>query len=105
MLRYAHFPATRLYAVEISGWDANEEFFVERCELEWSEQSSKRVALKRALKDHAILLIRLLQAGDSHRSLPLVYEAELIGKTKSGLHQFRLNAVAPRLSEKKSSAA
>lgn len=47
-IRYARFPATRLYAVEISGWDSMEYFFVEKCELEWNEESGKQVALKRA---------------------------------------------------------
>ena len=103
MLLYARSLATRLYAVEISGWDSQEEFFVERCELEWDEESGKRVALKRALANHATLLVRLLQTGDSDRSHPVVYEAEVIGKTKSGLHEFRLNVVAPRLREEESS--
>ena len=104
MLRYAHFPVTRLYAVEVSGGDRTENFFVEKCELEWNEETGKRVALKRALNDHAILLVRLLQTGDSDRSQPVVYQAEVIGKTRSGLCQFRLNVVAPRLREEESSA-
>jgi hypothetical protein len=95
MLRSACFPASRVYTVEVSGWDHSEEFFVERCELEWNEESSKQVALSRALGDNTLLLVRLLQEGDSDRSHPVVYEAELVGKTESGLQQFRLNPVAP----------
>jgi hypothetical protein len=104
MLRYASSLVTRLYSVEISGWDGKEDFFVEKCELEWNEETGKGVALKRALNDRAILLVRLLQTGDSDRSQPVVYQAEVIGKTKSGLCQFRLNVVAPRLREEESSA-
>ena len=104
MLRYAHSLAPRRYEVEISGWDGNEDFFVEKCELEWTEETGKQVALKRVLNDHAILLVRLL-TGDSDRSQPVVYQAEVIGKTKNGLHQFRLNVVAPRMKEEESSAA
>jgi hypothetical protein len=48
--------------------------------------------------------VRLL-TGDSDRSQPVVYQAEVIGKTKNGLHQFRLNVVAPRMKEEESSAA
>jgi hypothetical protein len=33
MLEYAPIPAARLYAVEVSGWDRMEEFFVEKCDL------------------------------------------------------------------------
>jgi hypothetical protein len=105
MPHYARFPATLLYAVEVSGWDTAEDFFVEKCELEWNEESGKRVVLKSMLSDSAILLVRLLQAGETDRSHPVVYEAELVGKTKSGLHQFRLNRAVPRLREQESSAA
>jgi len=95
MLRNACFPVARVYAVEVSGWDAKEEFFVERCELEWNEESSKQVALKRTLGENTLLLVRLLQEGESDRSHPVVYEAESVGKTKTGLQQFRLTTVVP----------
>jgi hypothetical protein len=95
MLRNAHFPAARLYAVEVSGWDCSEEFFVERCELEWNEESSKQVALTRALGENTLLLVRLMQAAEAGPSHPVVYEAELVGETESGLQKFRLNPVAP----------
>jgi hypothetical protein len=83
---------------------ARSTFFVEKCELEWNE-SGKQVTLKRALNNNSILLVRLLQAGDSERSQPVAYEANLVGKTESGLHQLRLSMVAPRLREEESSAA
>jgi hypothetical protein len=105
MLSFSRFLATRLFAVEVSGWDSSKYFFVERCELEWNEETGKLVAVKRALNNNSILLVRLLQPGESGRSRPVAYEAELVGKTKSGLHQFRLNMVAPHLREEESSAA
>ena len=105
MLRYSRPSATRLYSVEISGWDGKEEFFVERCDLEWNEDSGKQIALKRTLNDRAVLLVRLLQNADSDRSQPVPYGAERVGKTKSGLHQFRLSRMVPRPKEEESSAA
>jgi hypothetical protein len=104
MLRYTHFPVTRWYAVEVSGWDRTENFFVETCELEW-EESDKQVTLERALNDNAVLLVRLLQFDESDRSDPVVYEAKWVRRTESGLHQFRLNTVLPRRREHESSAA
>jgi hypothetical protein len=95
MLRNTDLAVTRVYAVEVSGWDSKEHFFVERCELEWDEESSKQVALTRALGKSTRLLVRLLEEAESDRSLPVVYEAEFVGKTKSGRQQFRLNAVIP----------
>jgi len=94
---YAHFSVARMYAVEVSGWDRMQEFFVERCDLEWGEEFEKHVALKTALRSNGVLLVRLLQPGEADRSHPVVYEAELVGKTKSGLHQFRLSVVIPHL--------
>jgi hypothetical protein len=96
--------ATRLYPVEISGWDNTEDFFVEKCELEWNEQSGKQVALKRELNDSAVLLVRLLQSGDADRSHAVVYEASRVGQTESGLHQFRLDRMVPRQREEASSS-
>jgi hypothetical protein len=95
MLRNIRSTAPSVYAVEVSGWDATERFFVERCELEWDEESSKQVTLRQALGENTLLLVRLLQERESDRSHPVVYEAELVGKTESGLQQFRLNAVVP----------
>jgi len=95
MHRNAHPSVTTLYAVEVSGWDSKENFFVERCELEWNDESRKHVTLKRQLGENTLLLVRLLQDGESDRSHPVVYEAEWIGKTKSGFQQFRLNPVVP----------
>jgi hypothetical protein len=105
MHRNARIPATRLYAIEISGWDCKEQFFVERCELQWNEESGKQVRLRRAVNDNAILLVRLLQGDDPDRSQPVAYEAEGIGRTKAGMYQFRLNGVAPRRRDQQSSEA
>lgn len=95
MLRSADLAVTRLYAVEVSGWDSKDHFFVERCKLEWDEESSKQVALTRALGKNTLLLVRLLEEAESDRSHAVVYEAEFVGKTKRGRQQFRLNAVVP----------
>jgi hypothetical protein len=105
MFRYNRFPVTRWHAVEVSGWDRTESFFVETCELQWKKESDKQVTLKRALNDNAVLLVRPLEFDESDRSHPVVYEAKWVGRTKNGLHQFRLNTVIPRRREQESSSA
>ena len=45
MILSARYPITNLYRVEVSGWDKNQTFFVEKSELEWSEESGKQVTL------------------------------------------------------------
>jgi len=37
------------YPVEVSGWDEHEDFFVEKTELQWSEQSGKHILLLRPI--------------------------------------------------------
>lgn len=105
MLRCTPIPGTRLYPVEISGWDHEQNFFVERCDLLWNEDSGKHVALIQNLPDNAVLFVRLLQTGEGDRSCPVVFEAKAVGRTQSGLHQFRLNTVTPRMKELESSFA
>jgi hypothetical protein len=100
MLRYAPLTSTLLYPVEVSGWDSGQNFFVETCDLTWNEEAGKQVAINQRLGDSAILFVRLLQAGESERSHPVVYRAELVGESQNGMHQFRLNAVAPRPKER-----
>ncbi len=105
MLPHTRFPGKRLYTVEVSGWDAGENFFVEKCELEWNEESGKQVALKHALSASAIVLVRLLQSDERDRSHPVVYEAELVQKTANEPHRFRLSMVVPRRRETERSAS
>ena len=48
------------YSVEVSGWDNNEDFFVEKTELHWSEQSGKHILLLRPIASGALVFLRML---------------------------------------------
>ncbi|HKV23741.1 MAG TPA: hypothetical protein VJN93_04050 [Candidatus Acidoferrum sp.] len=91
---------SRTFAVEVSGWDSSDNFFVERCDLTWHERSGKQVCLRQPVRENTILLVRLLDSGERERSHPIVYKARLIGKTESGLRQFLLHASSPRAGER-----
>ena len=82
--------------VEVSGWDQNEIFFVEKSELSWDDFAGKHIALKHMLADGALVFIRMLQPVSPQRSCPIAYEAEFIACDAQGLHEFRLNSVQPR---------
>jgi hypothetical protein len=99
MLVPARYPVTTHYSVEVSGWDASEGFFVEKCELEWNEQSGKHVVLSRTLPERAHVFVRLLQPMSAERSYPVAYEAHSSGSRPDGHYQFRLIAVRARLNE------
>lgn len=92
--------ATRCYAVEVSGWDSAQNFFVERCDLEWNQEGGKRVRLTQDLRGNAIVFVRLLQPRPAEQAHPVAYEAELLEEPGAGRgRQFRLKAVVPRSRE------
>jgi hypothetical protein len=99
------FPATDHYSVEVSGWDISEGFFVEKCELEWNEQSGKCVALRRMLSEGAHVFVRLLQPMSVERSSSVAYAAHFAGSRPDGHCHFRLVAVRPQLKEAESAQA
>jgi hypothetical protein len=92
----ARFPIAGLYRVEVSGWDQNQAFFVEKSDLEWNDDSGKLVVLRSAVPDRALVFLRLLQSLGVDRSHPVPYEAELVAITAEGQQQFRLHPVSPR---------
>ena len=96
MLLTARHPVVATYRVEVSGWDSSQSFFVEKTELEWSEETGKEVSLKRQLRPGTMIFVRLLQPTATDRSSPVAYEAEYITSETAGLHQFRLIQVVPR---------
>ena len=87
---------TTVYHVEVSGWDTSQSFFVEKAELEWNDGGEKLVALRREVRDGAILFVRLLQPISPDRSHPIPYATERAGRTSEDGWQFRLKQVAPR---------
>ena len=97
---FARFPVTNLYRVEVSGWDKSQTFFVEKSELEWSEESGKQVTLSNAVPDGAVVFLRLIQPLTTDRSQSVPYETEFLSVTPDGQNQFRLHPVSPRVVER-----
>jgi len=67
-----------VYRVEISGWDVNEQFFVERAALEWSVGEQKTVLIHRRARQGALLFIRLLDNSAPARTFPVAYRVREI---------------------------
>jgi hypothetical protein len=63
------------YRVEVSGWDAEERFFVEKSTLVWSEKTGKRVALKAVVRAGSVLFVRLTQPLGGGSGFPVPYRA------------------------------
>jgi len=89
---------TQTGMVEVSGWDEDEVFFVERSELGWDERAGKHLTLSRMLSEGSIIYLRPIQPTAQHRANPIPYEAKFVGCSPEGNRQFRLNGVQPRRS-------
>lgn len=88
------------YQIEISGWDRAENFFVEKADLEWSEDHSKKVSLRHELRDGAVVFVRLLASTAPSHALPIAYLAENTNSTDfAGRRVVRLGQLHPRSSE------
>lgn len=85
------------YRVEISGWDLDENFFVEKTELEWNEDQSKKVSLRRHLRDGALVFVRLITPTTWGHSYPIAYEVQNLSPGNSaGRTEVRLVQLQPR---------
>ena len=63
------------YRVEVSGWDAKENFFVEKTSLDWKEREGKTVALHVAVRVDSVLFVRLLRLLGGGADFPVHHRA------------------------------
>jgi hypothetical protein len=96
MLSSLRLPLATTYRVEVSGWDAGQNFFVEKSDLEWSEETGKHLFLRRSLRDHSLLFVRLMHSTSTEHSHPVPYEVEALGSTDGGYFGFRLHPILPK---------
>jgi hypothetical protein len=89
-------PTTDSFRVEVSGWDQDEIYFVEKSNLDWDDFAGKHISLKHMLPEGAMIFVRMLQPTAMRQAPPVPYHVEFIGCDAEGMHQFRLNAVQPR---------
>ena len=89
------------YRVEVSGWDAKENFFVEKTTLEWKPEDKKSMLLRADIRPGCIVFVRLLQPLATATSFPIAYEA-LMGAEKdmSGAARVSLERLRPRATYK-----
>lgn len=87
------------YAIEISGWNLNEQFFVEQSELVW-ESKAQKVTLKQPLQEGTLVFIRLSGNGvDSLQSdaMPIPYEVSRVNHlAEKRVYQVELIRMKPK---------
>jgi hypothetical protein len=72
------------YTVEVSGWDQEENFFVERTKLEWNEPNVKKVMLRNRVRLGSIVFLRLLEPMSPSTNLPVACRARQMGDEARG---------------------
>ncbi|HUJ32457.1 MAG TPA: hypothetical protein VLY23_14335 [Candidatus Acidoferrum sp.] len=87
----------RSYRVEVSGWDASENFFVEKTTLNWARDEKKNVHLRSVLREGAVVFVRLMQTLTNTNNFPVAYQAQRIGpRNAEGLALIHLSQLRPR---------
>jgi hypothetical protein len=70
-----------IYGIEASGWDANEEFFVEMSDLQGTPGRGQRLTLRHALRVGAIVFLRLVHATALGPAFPVAYQVRMVRRS------------------------
>ena len=85
------------YRVEVSGWDALENFFVEKTTLRWDRGADKEVSLSSSVREGCMVFVRLLRRAAIADTIPTAYRVTELGiEDGTGRATARLVQVYPR---------
>jgi hypothetical protein len=88
------------YTVEVSGWDHQEDFFVERTQLEWQDQNVKKVVLRNRVRRGAMVFLRLIEPLNPPSLLPVAYRVgQVISSNKRNCSEVDLEQLWPQHAE------
>jgi hypothetical protein len=65
------------YRVETSGWDIDENFFVEKTDLEWTEEE-KSIHLQHPIRKGSVVFVRLMGMDAQENAFPVAYQAAAV---------------------------
>lgn len=85
------------YLVEVSGWDASENFFVEKTVLEWGDALHREITLRSGVHEGCVLFVQLLQTHGMRDTFPIAHRAsKIVGKEPNGRIRVCLTQLHPR---------
>jgi hypothetical protein len=61
------------HTVEISGWDTEENFFVESASMGWEEGEENTVRLRTRVRPGSMIFLRLMEASVQPRTFPVAF--------------------------------
>jgi len=62
------------YRVETSGWDLDENFFVEKTDLDWID-GEKTIHLQHSVRKGTVVFVRLMGINMQENAFPIAYQA------------------------------
>lgn len=90
-------PGAAKYRIELSGWDRDEAFFVEKTDLEWGGNERKKVSLRHSLRDAAVVFVRPLQTSTQSHVCPVAYQVRESSQAgDSQAYQYILTRLHPQ---------
>jgi hypothetical protein len=91
-----HATAPAIYRVETSGWDVDENFFVEKTDLEWAEEE-KTIHLQHPVRKGTVVFVRLMGNEASENAFPVAYQAAAVTyRTHERCYDVSLMQMLPR---------
>jgi hypothetical protein len=94
------------YRVEVSGWDAKQNFFVEKTVLNWKPEDRKAISLRSAIRAGTIVFVRLLQPASNGSNFPIAYQVlTCTAKDPDGAINVSLERLRPRATNRETFAA
>ena len=88
------------YRVEVSGWDVDESFFVEKATLELSLEGARVVHLRRPLRTGSMVFLRLIDSRVGFPAFPVAYQVlEVSGAGSEEVRRITLRRMGHRRPE------
>ena len=88
------------YKVEVSGWDHDEDFFVEQTQLEWQGPDVKKVNLRNRVRPGTMVFLRLLEPLNPPSVLPVAYRVgQVLSSDERKCSEVSLEQLWPRHGE------
>lgn len=85
------------HRIEVSGWDRNESFFVEKTNLLLSGSQDKRVRLRHSLRESAVIFVRVLHTTRPSDVCPVAYQVKgFVESTSATAYEYNLTRLHPK---------
>ena len=85
------------HRVETSGWDVDENFFVEKTDLEWTEEE-KTIHLQHPVREGTVIFVRLMGMEVQENTFPVAYQAASVtDHTHERCYDVSLMQLLPRM--------